>query len=74
MRAVVSVPPPGSKPTTVVMGFAGKFCANAQADAAADLLQQPVAGLVPQRVVHGLEAVDVEQDQRDPALRALGRS
>src|SRR5882724_4054018 len=35
MRAVVSVPPPGSKPTTVVTGFAGKLlCANAPADAA----------------------------------------
>ena len=31
MRAVVSVPPPGSKPTTVVIGFAGKFCAAAPA-------------------------------------------
>src|SRR5205085_3675286 len=29
MRAVVSVPPPGSKPTTMVIGFAGKFCAAA---------------------------------------------
>src|SRR5436190_17818929 len=38
MRAVVSVPPPGSKPTTVVMGFAGKLpCANAQADAAPNM-------------------------------------
>src|SRR3954470_12713853 len=31
MRAVVSVPPPGSKPTTVVMGLAGYPCANAPA-------------------------------------------
>src|SRR3954469_25342897 len=29
MRAVVSVPPPGSKPTTVVTGLAGKVCACA---------------------------------------------
>src|SRR5581483_6554508 len=29
MRAVVSVPPPGSKPTTMVMGLFGKFCAAA---------------------------------------------
>src|SRR5262245_53926641 len=29
MRAVVSVPPPGSKPTTVVTGLLGKLCANA---------------------------------------------
>src|SRR5919201_313082 len=29
MRPTVSVPPPGSKPTTVVIGFAGKFCAAA---------------------------------------------
>src|SRR5260221_12895677 len=33
MRAVVSVPPPGSKPTTVVMGLLGNPCANTQADA-----------------------------------------
>src|SRR5438105_8568699 len=31
MRAVVSVPPPGSKPTTVVMGLLGNPCANAPA-------------------------------------------
>src|SRR5919204_699007 len=29
MRAVVSVPPPGSKPTTIVIGLLGKFCAAA---------------------------------------------
>jgi hypothetical protein len=34
MRAVVSVPPPGSKPTTVVTGLMGKVCAVA-AEAAA---------------------------------------
>src|SRR3954471_8298384 len=32
MRAVVSVPPPGSKPTTVVIGLLGNPCANAQAE------------------------------------------
>src|ERR1041384_6244913 len=31
MRAVVSVPPPGSKPTTIVIGLFGKFCAAALA-------------------------------------------
>src|SRR5205807_313888 len=32
IRATVSVPPPGSKPTTIVTGFAGKLaCANAPA-------------------------------------------
>src|SRR5690349_13369013 len=31
MRAVVSVPPPGSKPTTMVTGLLGKFCAAAAA-------------------------------------------
>src|SRR5687768_16673614 len=31
MRAVVSVPPPGSKPTTIVTGLAGKPCAAAAA-------------------------------------------
>src|SRR3954463_1774532 len=29
-RATVSVPPPGSKPTTMVIGFDGKFCAVAK--------------------------------------------
>src|SRR5690349_19284297 len=29
MRAVVSVPPPGSKPTTMVIGLFGKLCAAA---------------------------------------------
>src|SRR4051812_28945364 len=37
MRAVVSVPPPGSKPTTVVMGLLGNPCANAQADAVVNM-------------------------------------
>src|SRR4051812_22406859 len=32
MRAVVSVPPPGSKPTTVVTGLAGNPCAKAQVE------------------------------------------
>src|SRR6266480_492567 len=31
MRATVSVPPPGSKPTTIVTGLLGKPCANAVA-------------------------------------------
>src|SRR6185295_18733481 len=29
-RATVSVPPPGSKPTTIVIGLDGKFCAVAK--------------------------------------------
>src|ERR1041384_837063 len=34
IRAVVSVPPPGSKPTIVVMGFTGQVCASAACESA----------------------------------------
>ena len=38
----------------------------------ADLDEQLVAGLVTERVVDGLEAVDVEQEHRDTEAEALG--
>jgi hypothetical protein len=41
MRAVVSVPPPGSKPTTVVMAFCG-HCAKTLALNASPTMQDSI--------------------------------
>src|SRR5437588_6454715 len=53
MRATVSVPPPGSKPTTIVTGFAGKL-ACAKALAAKANMKKAEINLMSSPLEHGL--------------------
>jgi hypothetical protein len=48
----------------------GVDLAHAETQAARDVLQDEVAAVVAERVVHHLEAVEVEEEHRDVALLA----